>query len=165
MKFNKKSAVTSCVAVFLSAALIAGCKPIFDKKPLPPNEDKEKVAAPAPAPATPAPAPAPAPTESAVPDKIENVESIETLESTAVNEEGSAETELVADDGGDIVKPDSAMMRNIQQALINAGFNPGPADGKSGAKTTAALQAFQKQNGIPAGNVDKRTLRALGVAF
>ena len=56
-------------------------------------------------------------------------------------------------------------MRKVQQALVNAGFNPGPVDGVSGAKTVSAIESFQKQNGIPAGKLTKRTLRALGVEF
>ena len=56
-------------------------------------------------------------------------------------------------------------MRKVQQALVNAGFNPGPVDGVSGAKTVNAIESFQKQNGIPAGKLTKRTLRALGVEF
>lgn len=158
MKFNKKSTVTSCLVLCLSAALMVGCKPIFEKKPLPPKDD---AAAAAPAPAA-APDAAPAPAE---PAKIEDVQSLESLDSEAAAAEEVAAPEPVADDGDDVVKPTSAMMRDIQQALVDAGFNPGPVDGKSGAKTVSAIDAFQKQNGIPAGKIDKRTLRALGVAF
>jgi murein L,D-transpeptidase YcbB/YkuD len=158
MKFNKKSTVTSCLVLCLSAALMVGCKPIFEKKPLPPKDD---AAAAAPAPAA-APVAAPAPAE---PAKIEDVQSLESLDSEAVAAEEAAAPEPVADDGDDVVKPTSAMMRDIQQALVDAGFNPGPVDGKSGAKTVSAIDAFQKQNGLPAGKIDKRTLRALGVAF
>ncbi len=66
MKFNKKSTVTSCLVLCLSAALMVGCKPIFEKKPLPPKDD---AAAAAPAPAV-APDAAPAPAE---PAEIEDV--------------------------------------------------------------------------------------------
>ncbi len=160
MKFNKKSTVTSCLVLCLSAALMVGCKPIFEKKPMPPKDD---AAAAASAPAA-APDAAPAPAE---PAEIEDVQSLESLDSeaAAAEEVAAPEPEPVADDGDDVVKPTSAMMRDIQQALVDAGFNPGPVDGKSGAKTVAAIDAFQKQNGIPAGKIDKRTLRALGVAF
>lgn len=160
MKFNKKSTVTSCLVLCLSAALMVGCKPIFEKKPMPPKDD---AAASAPAPAT-APEPAAA-LEPAEPTKIEDVQSLESLDSEAAAAEEVAAPEPIADDGDDVVKPTSAIMRDIQQALVDAGFNPGPVDGKSGAKTVAAIDAFQKQNDIPAGKIDKRTLRALGVAF
>jgi len=58
-----------------------------------------------------------------------------------------------------------AIMRKVQQALVDAGFKPGAVDGVSGAKTVAAIESFQKQNNIPTGKVTKRTLRALGVDF
>lgn len=48
---------------------------------------------------------------------------------------------------------------------MDAGFNPGPVDGVSGAKTVAAIESFQKNNDIPVGKLNKRTLRALGVDF
>lgn len=166
MKFNKTSTVASCLVLFLSAALMTGCKPIFEKKPLPP---KDGVAAPAAS----APAAAPAPA-SAEPAEIEDVQSLESLDSTEaaadeasdeVSDEASAAIEPVVDDGDDVVKPTPAIMRKIQQALVDAGFNPGPVDGVSGARTVAAIEGFQKQNDIPAGKIDKRTLRALGVEF
>lgn len=164
MKFNKKSTTISCLVLFLSAALMVGCKPIYEKKPIPPSEDKATAAPAAPEPA-PAPVAAPAPAE----DVIEDVQSLESLDSAGTDDEAAAapesEPEPIVDDGDDVVKPNSAMMRDIQQALVNAGLNPGPVDGKSGARTVAAIEAFQNQNGIPAGKIDKRTLRALGVNF
>ena len=170
MKFNKTSLVT--LVICLSAAVLVGCKPIFEKKPLPPKDDAAAAApAAAPAPAAPAPAPAPtpapaapAPTEAA---KIEDVQSLQTIDSEANpgTDEQPVSAVPEADDGDDVVKTNSAMMRNIQQALVNAGFNPGPVDGKSGGKTVTAIEAFQKQNGLSTGKIDKRTLRALGVAF
>jgi len=35
---------------------------------------------------------------------------------------------------------------DIQTALKNAGFDPGPIDGKTGAKTKKAIRAFQRAN-------------------
>ncbi len=53
----------------------------------------------------------------------------------------------------------------LQQALTKAGYNPGPADGIVGTQTIAAVNAFQKDKGLP---VDKylnvTTLQALGVS-
>ena len=40
-------------------------------------------------------------------------------------------------------------IREIQQALLDLGFNPGPVDGKMGKKTRLAIRAFQKQSGLP----------------
>lgn len=163
MKPSKISTLKACAVLLLSAGVLFGCKPIFDKKPLPPKEEgsKEVAAAPAPAPAEPA---APA-------TKIEEVKSIESFGSdsaapaadTVIAASGS--TAQVIDDGNDVVTATPAIMRKVQQALVNAGFNPGPVDGVSGAKTVSAIESFQKQNGIPAGKLTKKTLRALGVEF
>ncbi|MDH5514175.1 MAG: peptidoglycan-binding protein [Gammaproteobacteria bacterium] len=53
----------------------------------------------------------------------------------------------------------------IQQALKTAGYNPGPIDGSIGAQTMSAVNAFQRDKGLP---VDKylnvKTLQALGVS-
>ncbi len=54
-------------------------------------------------------------------------------------------------------------VRLVQQKLINWGYLSGPADGIYGAKTFAAVQLFQRRNGLPVtGNVDAATFRALG---
>ena len=53
-------------------------------------------------------------------------------------------------------------VRDIQQQLDKAGHLDGKADGAFGPGTTAAIQAFQKQAGLPATGVpDQRTLIAL----
>ncbi|NNJ92199.1 MAG: peptidoglycan-binding protein [Gammaproteobacteria bacterium] len=53
----------------------------------------------------------------------------------------------------------------IQSALKKAGYNPGPIDGVIGEQTIIAVNAFQKDKGLP---VDKylnlETLKALGVS-
>lgn len=55
-------------------------------------------------------------------------------------------------------------VRKMQIALIMKGYDPGPADGQLGGKTTAALKKFQADNDIPAtGYMDVDTLRRLGV--
>ncbi|MCM8800119.1 MAG: peptidoglycan-binding protein [Candidatus Omnitrophica bacterium] len=46
----------------------------------------------------------------------------------------------------------------IQIALKNAGFDPGPIDGRMGRKTKEAIRAFQRANGLtPDGKVGRRT--------
>lgn len=169
MKEIKSRSLAICTVLLLSGALLVGCKPIFEKKPV---EGKEgsKEAAPATAP-EPAPAPAPAPTP-----KAEELQSLDSLASTtesldttiaapAQEAPAAAAPAQLADDGDDIVKTTPAIMKKVQQALVNAGFNPGPVDGVSGAKTVTAIESFQKQQGIPPGKLTKRTLRALGVVF
>ena len=163
MKSSKISKLVTYTILLLSLGLLFGCKPIFEKKPIP-KDNKDAAAAPA-APAAPAAAPAPAAAEPAA--KIEEVQSIQSIESAASAQEAqpSAAAAQSVDDGDDVVKVTPAIMRKIQQALASAGFNPGPADGVSGAKTVAAIESFQKQNNIPTGKITKRTLRALGVDF
>ncbi len=39
-------------------------------------------------------------------------------------------------------------VRTVQSALRNAGFNPGPIDGKVGERTIAAIRAFQGAQGL-----------------
>lgn len=56
----------------------------------------------------------------------------------------------------------SDRIKNIQRALTNAGFDPGPIDGKLGAKTKKAIADFQRANGLTAdGVVGQKTWKAL----
>lgn len=50
----------------------------------------------------------------------------------------------------------------IQRALLSLGYDPGPADGIAGAKTKAAIVAFQRAAGLyPDGIVGPKTIMAL----
>ncbi|MCG8430672.1 MAG: peptidoglycan-binding protein [Candidatus Omnitrophica bacterium] len=61
---------------------------------------------------------------------------------------------------GKFLKPDT---KDIQMALLSAGFNPGIIDGKMGKKTRRAVRAFQKANGLKVdGKVGPRTWAVLG---
>lgn len=52
----------------------------------------------------------------------------------------------------------------LQAALDRAGFSPGIIDGRPGAKTRAALEAFQAYHGLPiTGEADSATVKALKV--
>ena len=52
----------------------------------------------------------------------------------------------------------------VQQALKAKGHDPGTVDGILGPNTIAALQAFQKSEGLdPSGRLDRGTLEKLGV--
>jgi murein L,D-transpeptidase YcbB/YkuD len=44
-------------------------------------------------------------------------------------------------------------IRNIQIALKNAGFDPGPIDGRIGKKTRNAIKNFQKAQGLTADGI------------
>ena len=53
-------------------------------------------------------------------------------------------------------------MRNIQTILNKNGYEAGAEDGILGGKTTAAIAAFQKDNGMEAtGEIDEKLVRAL----
>ncbi len=59
-----------------------------------------------------------------------------------------------------------ADVRKVQQKLIDWGYLDGTADGKFGAKTQAAVKAFQRKNGLSAdGRVGARTAAAMGVTL
>jgi peptidoglycan hydrolase-like protein with peptidoglycan-binding domain len=54
-------------------------------------------------------------------------------------------------------------VRQVQERLAAAGFDPGPVDGVVGGRTRAALRAFQEARGLdPTGEPDRSTLAELG---
>jgi len=55
-------------------------------------------------------------------------------------------------------------VKEIQTALVNAGYKPGPVDGKLGPRTKTAIIAFQKDMGLKAdGVVGRKTWGKLGI--
>jgi len=62
-------------------------------------------------------------------------------------------------------KINEVKIKEIQQALKNRGYDPGPVDDIMGSKTKAALIQFQKDNSLPIGQLDFDTLKALGVSY
>jgi peptidoglycan hydrolase-like protein with peptidoglycan-binding domain len=61
---------------------------------------------------------------------------------------------------------DPAMIREVQQALIDKGISTGGAvDGMWGSRSASALREFQRQQGMAVtGSLDSATLSALGVS-
>jgi len=56
-------------------------------------------------------------------------------------------------------------VKQIQQALVGKGFDPGSPDGEFGPHTSAAVVAFQLSQGLtPDGEVGPQTANALGVS-
>ena len=54
-------------------------------------------------------------------------------------------------------------LKEVQEALKKAGFDCGTADGRTGKKTTAAIDAFRADRKLPAGRIDAQLLDALGL--
>lgn len=55
-------------------------------------------------------------------------------------------------------------VKNIQQALLNRGYNAGPVDGVIGVQTAMAVRAFQRDNGLMIdGNIHQSTIDRLGI--
>ena len=57
------------------------------------------------------------------------------------------------------------LTRAVQDALRARGYNPGPSDNIMGESTKAALIKFQREQGLPIGQLDFETLKALGVNY
>ncbi len=61
---------------------------------------------------------------------------------------------------------DPALVRQLQEALTAAGYDPGPADGTFGEQTEAAVAAFQQANNLSVdGRVGPETAAALNSAL
>ncbi|MFT3998238.1 MAG: peptidoglycan-binding domain-containing protein, partial [Asticcacaulis sp.] len=56
-----------------------------------------------------------------------------------------------------------AKVKEIQIALKQRGYDPGPADGTLGSKTVAAMQKFQADEGLAQGQMSVEAAEALGV--
>ena len=57
------------------------------------------------------------------------------------------------------------MVRAVQRALRDRGYDPGPIDNVMGVRTKAALAKYQKDNGLPVGQMDTETMKALGIKY
>jgi peptidoglycan hydrolase-like protein with peptidoglycan-binding domain len=54
-------------------------------------------------------------------------------------------------------------VRSLQRALSAKGYNPGSVDGRLGPGTMEAVFAFQRAEGLAAGELTLQTLNKLGV--
>lgn len=60
--------------------------------------------------------------------------------------------------------PSRERYKQIQVALKERGYDPGPIDGQWGSKTSAALKRFERDHGLPAdGKLDSLALITLGL--
>ncbi|PWN57847.1 peptidoglycan-binding domain-containing protein [Abyssibacter profundi] len=55
------------------------------------------------------------------------------------------------------------VVRKLQAALQQRGYEPGPIDGRIGQQTMAAVGRFQRDNGLSSGGLTMETIRRLGV--
>ncbi|MGH9783476.1 MAG: peptidoglycan-binding domain-containing protein [Terriglobia bacterium] len=61
-------------------------------------------------------------------------------------------------------QPSRERYAEIQKALAGLGYDPGPTDGVWGSKSVAALQAYQRDQGLePTGKIDSLSLIRLGL--
>lgn len=85
-------------------------------------------------------------------------------QSAAVELEHEIQTER-QENLNEVVKSTPELIRKVQQALTNAGYNPGTIDGINGPRTMSALKSFQKQNDLAIGQLTKETLLKLEIDY
>jgi peptidoglycan hydrolase-like protein with peptidoglycan-binding domain len=72
---------------------------------------------------------------------------------------------IVGDKDGMNQSGRSVKVRTAQQALADKGYNPGTVDGLMGPKTRAAVEDFQRKEGLEAsGQLDMKTMSRLGTS-
>lgn len=57
------------------------------------------------------------------------------------------------------------LIKNVQQALADKGYDPGPVDGYMGGRTVKAINTFQSDKNLPIGSLNVETVSALGVSY
>jgi hypothetical protein len=57
------------------------------------------------------------------------------------------------------------IVASLQRSLLRAGYDPGKIDGHLGKKTSVSLEAYQRDKGLPVGNLTLETLKSLGVSL
>ncbi len=64
---------------------------------------------------------------------------------------------------GDVQSPDAdATIKQVQRMLAASGYRPGPADGRLGAETVAAIRAFEQDQGLtPKGRISAEVMGRL----
>lgn len=150
--FARGMITTGVAIVSLMSLYLAADAHAMGKKPEQPKE----------APAAVAPVPASQEVEVITPEKLSKPEADIAAMSPAETEstpKNISEPKAAASLGA----PDSAVhIKDIQTALKNAGFDPGPADGNMGKKTKKAIRDFQEAHGLKAdGKVGPKTWAAM----
>ena len=52
-----------------------------------------------------------------------------------------------------LIKVSGGSVKDVQKALLRTGFDPGPADGRMGKKTKAAIKEFQRSHHLRADGI------------
>ena len=93
---------------------------------------------------------------------------IQELQSQLESKDRSLTTNFVSTGASDkfkILRVSGVSTVDLQKALVKAGFDPGPTDGRLGKKTRTAVKAFQKKNHLTAdGVVGEKTWAVLRAA-
>lgn len=93
-------------------------------------------------------------------NKAKEDENIRLRESLTMAEEKAASVNISPKLSGEVKSRPKT--KDIQVALKNAGYNPGPIDGKIGKQTRDAIRAFQRNNNLTVdGKVGKQTWELL----
>lgn len=59
------------------------------------------------------------------------------------------------------VTPD--IVARVQRSLLRAGYDPGKIDGRLGTQTMQSLDSYQREKGLPVGNLTFETLESLNI--
>jgi hypothetical protein len=76
---------------------------------------------------------------------------------------GMAEWREVVCDG--TLRTETGNIRKLQEKLKKLGYDPGPIDNVMGTQTKEALVKYQKDKGLPVGNLNIETVKSLGLDF
>lgn len=55
------------------------------------------------------------------------------------------------------------IVAQVQRSLLRAGYDPGKIDGRLGTQTMASLDSYQREKGLPVGNLTFETLESLDI--
>jgi hypothetical protein len=102
----------------------------------------------------PRPIPSTTPRDPAIPRPGDPASTLRSLGDTEGRQSGGNPSQTAVD----------SQISRIQEALKSQGHDPGPIDGRLGARTQDAIRAFQSSRGLPVtGQMDQQTMERLGV--
>lgn len=77
---------------------------------------------------------------------------------SALSSQSNFSSDSVSSKSSSYIRVSGVSVRQVQQALLNKGYDPGPVDGKMGKKTKSAIKQFQRSNNLKAdGIIGQRT--------